>query len=203
MLDPDRDEARELLERELARPEYHRPESLLLKGLRWLMDRLNALIDIIPGSTGLSAVLLALLITLVVLAGVFAVRGLRRTRQLTEPGSAPVLEEPGLSAADYRQRAAAAASRGDWDRLLLDSYRALVAASDERVLLDESPGRTAHEIAIALVRPFPHHATEVLWAAEVFDTVRYGARHASRQQAERVRDLDRQLARTRPERVLA
>src|SRR5690606_40006213 len=43
VLDPDRDEARELLQGELQKPEYNQPESLLVKALNWLMDRLSDL----------------------------------------------------------------------------------------------------------------------------------------------------------------
>ncbi|HLS44053.1 MAG TPA: DUF4129 domain-containing protein [Ornithinicoccus sp.] len=200
MLDPDRDEARELLQGELQKPEYNQPESLLVKALNWLMDRLSDLINIMPGSTALSTVLLALVLGLVGLGVYFAVRGSRRSLRLTDR-SGPVLSEAGLTAAAYRERAATASRDGRWDDVLLDSYRAIAAATDERALLDESPGTTAHEIAVGLRAPFPDHADAVLQAADAFDTVCYGGGHASREQAERVRDLDRTLARARPARV--
>lgn len=200
MLDPDRDEARELLQRELVKPDYNRPESLLQKGLNWLLERLSDLIQIMPGSNGLSMLLLGVILTLAVLAIFFAVRGSRRTRRLTDR-IGPVLAEVGLSARDYRARATAAAREGRWDDVLLDSYRAISAATDERALLDELPGTTAHEIALGLRGPFPDHAESLLAAANAFDGVCYGDQRASQQEAEQVRELDKTLASTRPARL--
>lgn len=201
MLDPDRDEARELLQRELAGAEYNTPESFVMRGLRWLLDRLARLIEIIPGSTGLSTLLLGVVLALVGVAVYFAIRGARRSRRLTDRGDQAVLTEAGLTAQDYRARAAAAAREGRWDAVLLDSYRAIAAATDERALLDELPGTTAHEIAVGLRAVFPDHAPALLEAADRFDAVCYGDQHASREEAERVRELDRVLDRTRPARV--
>lgn len=201
MLNPDRDEARELLERELAKADYHRPESVIAKGAGWLVDRVNGLIEIVPGSSGLSTLLLGIVLALVGVAIFFAVRGTRTSRKLSATGAGPVLSEEGLSASDYRARATAAAERGDWDGVLLDSYRAIAAATQERALLDELPGTTAHEIAVGLHGPFPDRGPALLEAADSFDTVCYGDGHATQQEAERVRDLDRVLARTRPARV--
>nr|WP_281497304.1 DUF4129 domain-containing protein [Ornithinimicrobium sp. F0845] len=200
-MDPDRDEARELLQRELAGAEYNRPESFIVKALNWLLERLNSLIEIMPGSNALSTLLLGVVLALVGVAIYFAVRGTRRTRKLTDRSSGPVLAETGLTAEDYRARAAAAARAGHWDAVLLDSYRAIAAATDERALLDELPGTTAHEIAVGLRAPFPGHADPLLAAADRFDAVCYGDQHATREEAERVRELDRVLARTRPARV--
>lgn len=202
MLDPDRDQARELLERELTGGEYHRPESIVTKILGWLLQRLERVIDFLPGSNGLSALLLGVVLTLVVVAVVFAVRGTVRSRRLVEPTPGPVLDEEGLTASQYRERAAAAARVGNWDAVLLDSYRAIAAATDERALLDEMPGTTAREIAIGLHLPFPQHGSALLSAADAFDAVCYGDQHASQQEADRVRELDRVLARTRPARAV-
>lgn len=117
---------------------------------------------------------------------------------LRERPTGAVLEDPHLTARDYRDRAERAWRSGDWDAALLDSYRALAASADERTLLDDVPGRTAHEIALALATPFAEHAPALGDAADRFDDVRYGDRHATREQAERVRSLDSTLARTRP-----
>lgn len=200
-LDPDRDEARELLSRELGGEDYNRPESFVRKALDWLLERLDDLIEIIPGSSGLSTLLLGALLALVITAAVFAVRGSRRTSRLRQPGTGPVLDEPGMTARDYRDRAGAAARSGDWDAVLLDSYRAIAADAEERTLLDELPGTTAHEIAVGLRVPFPDHADPITHAADRFDAVCYGDQHADQQTAERVRELDRVLTRTRPVRT--
>ncbi|GAA1152126.1 hypothetical protein GCM10009583_22720 [Ornithinicoccus hortensis] len=201
-LDPDRDEARDLLSRELSKSDYHRPESFVRKAVGWLLERIDGLIEILPGSSGLSTLLLGAVLALVLVAVGFAVRGTRRGSRLREPGARPVLDEPGMSAQDYRDRAAAAVRAGDWDAVLLDSYRAIAAGAEERTLLDELPGTTAHEVAVGLRGPFPQHADQIGQAADLFDAVCYGDQHTDQQEAERVRELDRVLARTRPARAL-
>mgnify|MGYP000866128945 CR=1 FL=1 len=85
-------------ERELDRPEYNRAESFVAKGLGWLMDRLNGLIEIMPGSNGLSTLMLGVVLGVVAVAIFFAVRGTSRSRRLADRTSGPVLDEPGLSA---------------------------------------------------------------------------------------------------------
>jgi hypothetical protein len=202
-LDPDREEARELLIRELTRAEYNRPESFVMRAMEWLTERLDGLIEVLPGSTGLSSLILGLVLALVVVAIVFVLRGSTRSRRLQDRGAGLVLEEPGLTAEDYRARADAAARSGDWDRVLLDSYRAIAAATEERTLLDELPGTTAHEIAVGLALPFPDHAGALAAAAHRVEAVRYGGAHATQPEAERVRELDRLLSRTRPAGLVA
>lgn len=197
-LDPDRDEARQWLSEELAEAEYNRPESLVQRFAGWLLERLEDLITIVPGSTGLSTVLLVLVLAVVGVAVWFAVRGTRRSARLRTPTDGAVIEDPSLTAADYRARAVQAARAGDWDTVLLDSYRALAAGADERTLLDELPGRTAHEIAVALAPRFTDHSGRLADAADRFDAVRYGDQRATEEQARSVLDLDRELARTRP-----
>lgn len=200
MLDPDRDEARELLRVELTNPEYNRPESLVVQVVNWLFDRLSRVINILPGTDGLSVLMLVVILAVVALAIFFAVRGTRRSGRLTDKATGPVLAEVGLSAADYRARAERAARAGDWDAVLLDSYRAIAAGADERTLLDDVPGTTAHEIAVGLRDPFPQQTDGLLAAANAFDAVCYGRQHTDREGAERVRDLDRVLDRTKPAR---
>lgn len=197
-LDPSRDEARRWLAEELSGAEYNRPEPVIQRIIDWLLERLDALVQLIPGSTGLSQLLLVAVVALAVVALVFAVRGRLRQGRLRERGTGAVLDEPHLTARDYRARAETARQRGDWDAALLDSYRALAASASERTLLDDAPGRTAHEIALALTVTFPEHDASLRSAADRFDDVRYGERHATRAQAETVRDLDATLSRARP-----
>lgn len=198
VLDPDRDEARRWLSEELAQPDYNRPESFVERAASWLLERLTDLISIIPGSSGLSNLLLALVLVLVAAAAWFAVRGTRRSARMRAGSDGAVIDDPSLSAADYRARAGRAAASGDWDGVLLDSYRAIAAGAQERTLLDELPGRTAHEIALALATRFPDHAVPLAEAADRFDAVRYGHRRAGQPQAQAVLELDRRLVRARP-----
>jgi len=68
----------------------------------------------------------------------------------------------------------------------------------DRTLLDDAPGRTAHEVSLALASPFPDHSVRLAEAANVFDAVRYGHRRATADQAGEVQRLDAELVRARP-----
>jgi hypothetical protein len=197
-LEPDRDEARRWLAEELAQAEYNRPEPIVTRVVNWVLERLAQLVELVPGGSGLSQLLLVVVVLLALAALAFALRGRLRQGSLRERGSGAVLEDPHLTARDYRARSERAWRAGDWDGALLDSYRAVAASADERTLLDDLPGRTAHEVAVALATPFAEHAPALRDAADRFDDVRYGEMHATREQAERVRMLEATLSRTRP-----
>lgn len=201
-LDPDRDEARRLLAEELAQPEYNQLRSVISRIQEWLFQQLSELLWNLSFGSGLTQLLLAVVIAAAIAVAVYAVRGTRRQARLSDRGRGAVLEDPTLTAADYRARVSAALRSGDWDVVLLDSYRAIAASADERVLLDDLPGRTAHEVAVALAPRFPEHRRSLAEAADHFDEVRYGDRHATQQQAESVRALDSTLARARPQHVV-
>ena len=143
----------------------------------------------------------AALVVVVLLAVVaLVVARLLRAEPSTRGGRArkAVLDDEGLSAADYQARAAAARSRGDWDAVLLDSYRALAASAVERTLLTDLPGRTAHEVALALEPLFPAHASPLAASATEFDAVRYGHRRTTQARAVAAADLDTALLASRP-----
>lgn len=193
-LDPDREEARRILSQELTDPAYQLRESLLLRAWRWITDRLPSL-DI-SGSLPSWTTWVVLLAVLVAAAAIiaFATRD-RWTRARQAPHVlGAVLDEVGLSAADYRARAAAAAARGDHGGALLDGYRALAAGAVERTLVPDRPGATAHEVAVALAPSFPDQAPALTRAADAFDAVRYGGRRAAAETARAVLDLERAIA---------
>lgn len=197
-LDPDRDQARQWLEAELSKAEYNRSEPLVRRLINWLLERLSDLLSLVPGSQSLGWVLLLAVLALVAVVALFAVRGRRRGHALGQQGSGAVLEDPTLSAADYRSRADQAARAGDWDAVLLDSYRALAADGVERTLLDHASALTAHEVGHDLGRYFPPQQAQLAAAADAFDLVRYGDGTSGEREASGVRDLDRTLSRTRP-----
>jgi len=194
-------ESRRLLTEELSRPEYNRPEDLLDRLLSWLLEQLDRLLQVLPGSGGLASILIGAVVVIAVAACVLAMRGRLRSSALGPQSPGAVLEETHLSGRDYRQRAARAAERGDWDTVLLDSYRALTTAAGERTLLDDAPTRTAHEVALHLGRVFPDHRLSLLQAAEGFDRVRYGGRSCSPAEAVAVRELDATVMQARPARA--
>ncbi|MGB3185955.1 MAG: DUF4129 domain-containing protein [Ornithinimicrobium sp.] len=197
--DPSEDEARRLLSEELAKPEYNQPESLINRLISWVLDQIAELLRVLPGSSSLSALLIIGVVAICVAGAFFASRRRLRDQTLRAQSAQSVLEEEGLSARDYRARAAQALAAGDWDAALLDSYRALTASAGERTLLDQTPSRTAHEVSMQLAPAFPTFAQRLSAAADAFDRVRYGEQACDRQAAEEVQELDADVLRARPE----
>jgi hypothetical protein len=81
-----------------------------------------------------------------------------------------------------------------------ERLRAIVRGLEERAILDERPGRTAHEAAAEAGRSLPALTAELTAAAAVFDDVRYGAHPATAAMDTTLRDLDRRCAAARPAR---
>ncbi len=197
-LDPTSEQARRWLEDELSSGRYHAQPGLLER-VRELLDRLlNATPD---GGLPSVAVPVAVGLVLAVLALVLW-RVLRRDVGRTgSGGAAGVLDVPDLPAAVLRARAREALTRGDWDAAVLDGVRTVARSAVERVVLDDAPGRTAHEVALALGRRFAAEQAALVEAADAFDAVRYGHRAAAEATARTVLALDDRLAAARPDRV--
>ena len=196
-LDPSSPEAQQWVHDELANGQYLTEPSWWQRFVEWLMEHLG-------GGSGWFGLPSAWTVVLVVavLLGVVALVVLRVVRpeavtRRRASATAP-LDDEGLSAADYRRRARESTDRGDWDAVLLDGYRAIAASAVERTLLSELPGRTAHEVSIALAPVFPVHADALASAASSFDDVRYGHRRTTKAQAMATTELDTELLRTRP-----
>jgi hypothetical protein len=192
--EPTPDEARDLLERELARSEYPHP-SLVDRFLAWVGDRLDDLVATATGSEVgiLVAVVLAGLLAVVLLAAVSRVR--------RDPSGAAqevgVLDLP-ETADRLRQRAEASLADGRPGDAVADAARALARRCVERGLLDDSPGRTTHEVYADVAARFAAQAAALSSSADLFDRVVYGRRTASPEEARTVLDLDDELRRTRP-----
>ncbi|MGB7448897.1 MAG: DUF4129 domain-containing protein [Ornithinimicrobium sp.] len=196
---PGEQEGRRLLTEELSKPEYNRPEDFIARLRDWLFEQLDNVLQVLPGSSGLSAILVAVVVAIAVAVAVYALRRRLRTSALTQGTGGSVLEGAHLRARDYRARAQEAARVGDWDTVLLDSYRALTASAGERTVLDDAPTRTAFEVAVGLAPAFPERADDLLQAAAGFDRVRYGEQACTREEASAVRELDQSVLRTRPQ----
>jgi hypothetical protein len=195
-LDPSSAEAQQWVRDELANGRYHAQPSWLQRFIAWLLDLLNG-----PSTGSLPAwpIVLVVLVVLAVVALVI-LRTIRREPAARRGGrgASAAVDDVGLSAQDYRRRAQAALGRGAWDDALLDHYRALAASAVERTVLNELPGRTAHEVAVALGAVFPGEHDALAQAADAFDDVRYGHRPTSEARARATADLDARLLRTRP-----
>jgi len=194
-LDPTSPQARQWLEDELSKGIYHERKGLL----ETIWDWLNELLSSAGNGTGLAG--WTIWIALALIAAVVAlvlVRSIHAERRMTGARREGVLEGPTRTAAEHREAAARALEAGDADTAVLEAYRALTRSAVERTLLDDLPGRTAHEVAVALGPVFPASASSLAVAADTFDAVRYGRRTARPESARDLIALDADLARTRP-----
>lgn len=195
-LDPSSPQARQWVLDELAKGGYTTQPSPVSRFLQWLLHLLTSG----PGGGLLPGWGVILVVVVVVAVLALVLTRLLRNEPSTgrSRGRGAVVDDEGLSAADYRARARAATARGDWDAVLLDSYRALAASAVERTLLTDLPGRTAHEVAVALAPVFPSHVASLTASAAEFDAVRYGHRPTTQALATAAADLDTRLQATRP-----
>ena len=107
----------------------------------------------------------------VAVVGLVVVRSLRGERRMSARRTDGVLDGPARSAADHRADAGRALAAGDADTAVLEAYRAVARSAVERTLLDDLPGRTAHEVSVSLGPVFPASARTLAAAADAFDAV--------------------------------
>ncbi len=193
-LDPSSDEARRWLLDELAKGTYTPQPGLVERFLEWV----NRLLSASPTGGAPSVLVPVVVVLLVAVLVLVLVTVLRREVRPAGSDRGHVLDVPDVDAATLRRRARDAQGRGDWDTAVLDGVRTVARAGVERVVLDDAPGRTAHEVAVALASPFPSEAAALLRAADAFDAVRYGDQRATPDQARDVIALDERLTGTRP-----
>jgi len=196
-LRPDPDTARAWVERELRRPEYHR--SLLQRLTTWLDDLLRQLQDAAGQAGGLSAVV-AVALTVALLALVVALAVRVRRDPVVDRGGDPALGTGTVPPAQHRQSAERALAAGRFEECLVEAFRAVAARATERGVLEERPGRTAHELAAELAPVHPAHAADLALVSRSFDAVFYGGRPAGADDARAALDLDDALRRARPAR---
>jgi len=193
---PDASTARRWATEELANPVYHRGKSLLSRLLDWFFSLFEGssapFLGLTPG-----AVAAVIVVVVLAVAGVaFWIAGpVRLARRAA--GSVVVLGDDTRTAAQLRAAADASANRGDWSAAVLDRFRAIVRALEERTVLDELPGRTAHEAAEAAAARLPSHTADLRRAGRTFDEVCYGKVAAGPDTDSWLRTLDAALAATR------
>lgn len=194
-LDPDAQEARRLLLEELADPRYRAAEP------NWFDRLVQAVRDwfaslTLPGDgVGLPVAAVIGVIVLVVLVVVaLVIAGRPRLRRRGATTGAVLADDDSRSAAELRALAEAAVARGDFGEALVERFRALVRALDERTVLSVSPGTTAHGFSRRAAAVFPASGEELRRAADDFDRVRYLGLPCDRADYERVAGLDRALA---------
>lgn len=197
---PDAPTARRWVLEELADPAYSSGETLLDRFLAWVLDQLDGLQGVgLPPAAGLLvvvAVVVAVVLVALWVAG--PVRGRMTRRRST---SAVLAGDDRRSAAELRAAADAASRAGDHSTAVAERFRAVVRGLEERGLLDERPGRTAHEAAGLAGRALPDVADGLARGGDLFDDVVYGERRASAADDARVRELDDAVRAARPART--
>jgi hypothetical protein len=193
-LDPGREEARRWAAEELARREYQQARpGFVERTLAWLLDRLADLLGAVPGVRSPAWALgLGILVAVIVAAIFYAVwRSGGPGRLRTARGNDDLFGDAGpLSAAEHRAAAVAAAAEQDWERAVIERFRAIARELEERTVLAPRPGRTAGEVARDAIAVLPRLGEALDGAAHLFDAVRYGGRPATAQTAERLRTVD-------------
>lgn len=195
---PDADTARRWLLEELAKPAYAaaRPTPFD-RAVEAFLSWFAGLFDVRGSSP--PPVLLAVAITVVVVLLVVALLlyGVPRRNRRSSAGALFGADDR-RSADEMRRAAAAAMAREEWGLAVLERFRALARALDERTLVAVFPGTTASAFAASAARPFPGEHGELRAAADLFDAVRYADEAATREDALSVFALDDRLAAARP-----
>jgi hypothetical protein len=195
---PNADEARRWAAEELAKREYRSAEPGWLDGLwRGFLDWLSSLDGPSGGEGQVAAPLTGVVVAVLIAAAIIVARPRLNARTKSQQEVFDD-DDTSVSASDYRGSAAAAAGQGNWGAAVVQSFRALVRAAEDRTILDARPGRTADEVARELAGIFVSEARRLDWAARTFDRVRYGHGAAVRADYEAMTALDASLGSLKP-----
>lgn len=198
-VDPDAEDARELLVRELAKPVYRAAEPT------WF-DRLSAavgdwLADLLESGTGgtpalaWTVIVLALVGALVAAYLIFGPPSVNRRSTVV---GGLFGEDDSRSAQSLRFAADRAAAASDWVIAIEEMFRAIARGLSERAVLSTMPGTTATAFAASAIGPFPGSSAELASAAASFDAVRYLGRPGSRAEFDALAELERHLRASSP-----
>lgn len=198
-VDPSVPDARELLLRELADPEYQAAQPTLLDIIgQAISDWLSSLVAPTGGPLdGLVPVVATVLIVVAIVVA-FLVWGVPRLNRRSRADDALFGADERRSAAELRRDAAAAAARGDHTAAVLDAFRALARGLQERTVVTMLPGTTAHEFSGHASSAFPDLGHAFATAADGFDSVRYAGAAGSPELYRSITDLDATVARRSP-----
>lgn len=204
VVDPDRATARRWAVEELTRPEYVRAQpNLLQRGITWLLERLDRLLDAAAGAGTAAGLVVGLLVLAAVVVLALVVAGPVRRRSNRRPGQDGVFAGAALSAAEHREASERAAGTQQWGPAVQERFRATARALEERVVLDARPGRTADEVALEAGVLLPEAADPLRLASRAFDDVTYGGLDGDRSGYETCVAADEAVRRARPTGLLA
>ncbi|PFG40630.1 uncharacterized protein DUF4129 [Georgenia soli] len=202
-VDPDAAEAQRWAEEELAKQIYSDDPGLLQRLGEWFLGLFEGIGRI--GAVTPPAVVPALVV--LAFAGVLVVAlllgGRVRRRRVAEAAGSHELFEDERTSADLFAAADAAARRGDWETAVLERFRGIVRRLDERAVLEDRAGLTAHEAATLAAAALPAHAEGLGRAGRLFDDVRYGHVSPGEREDTDLRLLADRVGTARPERARA
>jgi hypothetical protein len=192
-----RDDARRAAADELAKPVYaHSRPSLTKRVLDWIGHELSTLwhkaFNGGTGGDGWIGVLVALVLVVVVVIVIRLRYGPVR-RRVAADGALFDAQTP-MDAAGYRRAAEEHAAAGRWAEAVRARLRAVIAALEERAVLEPRPGRTADVAAREAGALLPGQAPALLAAARVFDDIWYGETAAGPEDYKRLVAVDEAVA---------
>ena len=112
-----------------------------------------------------------------------------------------LFEDDDRDSAALNVAADGAAVRGDWTTAIVERFRAIIRSLDERGLIEDYPGMTAHEAAALASSALGALGGELTRAAVLFDAVRYGEVVSTAEQDAWMRDLARRVDAARIDRA--
>lgn len=190
-VEPDAEDARELLLDELSDPAYAESQPTWFDLLsRAVLDWLGSLRFGEGGAPSpVILVVLGVLLAAAVLAALL-IYGLPRWGRRSRRDAELFGERDRRTARELRRDAEKAASAGDWATAIAERFRAIARGLDERTIVTVLPGTTGHGFARAAGRHFVEHGAQLQLAADRFDDVRYLGREGTAEGYALVRELD-------------
>jgi hypothetical protein len=200
-LDPSAQEARELLLRELSKPEYQTSKTngvgQIVKAIEDWFSSLH--IGKVPGA-GFPPfgylVIGAIIVVALVLA--FLLFGLPRLNRRSGALGSLFGDDDARDSVALREAAQRAAAAGDYDTAIEEQFRSIARAMAERGITSTFPGTTATGFARQASESFAALGPEFAAAAAAFDGVRYLGRRGTENEWMQVSALDRDVRASRP-----
>ena len=195
-VEPDAEDARQLLLDELSDPSYAESQPTWFDLIsQAVVDWFSSLSLGEGGGPPALALVIGAIVLAAAIAGAILVYGLPRWRARSRASTDLLGENDRRTARELRRDAERAASAGDYSLAIVERYRAIARALDERTIVTAQPGTTAHGFARAAARQFSAHAVALDTAADLFDGVRYLGRSGEQNHYTAVRELDEAIDR--------
>jgi hypothetical protein len=197
LVDPD--QAREVADEILSRPEYQEAEpSILQRVLDWIGGLLGDLFGLVAGSAGGYVIGYLILIAALIAAGYVAWRIRPRYHPRQQPAMpAPAHDTaPALTRDEWLAEAAAAESITRWDRAVHARYHALVVGLADGGQLPSERSTTSGEHRLAFARTStvsPERLERFDRATDRYERVWFGGYQAQPSDSQALAEADRSL----------